>query len=311
MTSDGGWASVESAVALAKRLPGHGRADVEGWLAEQLSRVGDPSFAVLFEEAAQGLGMETAPFSHRIVEAAGMRLLGGIRFFLQDIRRPFVELLAWDGPSRPSDREWSALREAAALEWGAFEPAALRLFHPTDLAVPEDAVLDLSLHAARYAAMRRDPAPCGACFPLLTDGTAAATLVAERYEELRDEDASVAGDLAPIEEEALEALIAAGCALGIEHRGHAVGLLAWQDTSVEWVRGDVVQEEVVRRRASGHGLAAAAQRELARRRAVEAPDTMLLGTILAANAASRRTALRAGRPEVARYSFLPLTHSRP
>ena len=240
-----------------------------------------------------------------------MSLLAGIRFFGQDVERPFVELLAWDGPRWPSPDEWSTLRRAVAREWSAFAPAAVRLFHPPDLSMPEDAALDLSLHAAPYAAMGRSDVPAGARFASATDGAVAAALVAARYREFRADDMVLARDLAPIEEDALRALMTEGRVMSIEWRERAVGLLAWESGSVEWLRGDVVAEEVVLGEASGQGLAAAAQRELARRQAERAPGTLLLGTILAANHASRRTALRAGRPEIARYSFLPIRRAEP
>lgn len=306
-----GWSSSGAVSAWARGLPGQDPAASGAWLSEQAARVGDPAFAELFRGAAEALGLPVAMFAHRVVAAGDLRLLSGIRFLKRDTERPFVELLAWDGAEAPSPEGWRAVRAALAEAWAAFEPRAVRLLHPTGLPLPEDAALDMGVHAAPYRAMATPPAPRDVRVLPLTDPEAAQAIVAARYDELRRAHPALARDVEPAGEAEIREAVSAGRALGVAVEGETVGLLAWEPGSVEWIAGDVVIEEVVLARASGRGLAAVLQSALARRRAAEAPDTPLIGTIHHANHASRRTALRAGRPEIGRYSFLPLRGRRP
>ena len=84
-----------------------------------------------------------------------------------------------------------------------------------------------------------------------------------------------------------------------------VGLFAAAPGAVEWIGGDVVEEEIVLPRFNGQGYAASAQRAWAGQRGRD-PDRLLVGTISGFNAASRATAVRAGRPAVLQYVFLSL-----
>lgn len=83
-------------------------------------------------------------------------------------------------------------------------------------------------------------------------------------------------------------------------RGQRVGVIATMPAHVAWVAGDLVIEQVIDTRFSGHGLAVAAQHALAAR-SMAHPDRLLIGEI-----ASRRTAERSGRAPLAGFAFLPL-----
>jgi hypothetical protein len=277
------WPSLAGLAPVAERLGG----DLGAWLEGEAARVGDPDFAALFD-GVEIPGVARMDFAHRHVRTGRGGLLGGIRFFGRDASRPFVEVVA-------HGLEPTALVEVVASEWAAFAPGALRLLVAD--AGPPGSVLDLTVHAARHGEMAR---PDGRVTLGAVTPDEAAALVAARYEALP---AALRRDVEPATSEELRRWHAAGTLHGIEAAGERVGVIATEPGSVAWIEGDVVGEEVVAARFAGRGLAASAQAALAVARPA---DRLLLGTIAAGNGASRRTAERAGRPEVLRYVFLPL-----
>ena len=75
--------------------------------------------------------------------------------------------------------------------------------------------------------------------------------------------------------------------------------------SVEWLEGDIVEEEIVLSEFNGNGFAASAQSAWATRTGRD-KDRLLIGTINDLNPASQVLAIRAGRPAVLQYVFLEL-----
>ena len=281
------WPSLAALLPVAERL---GERDaLAAWLAEQRGRVGDAGFAALFD-GIDLPGVARIDFAHRHVRTGRGDLLGGIRFFGQDVARPFVEVVA-------HGLDLDRLRAVAASEWAAFSPLALRLLVPPAVALPGDAALDMTVHAARMGAMAP---PDGRARLGPIEPAEAHRLVVERHEAM---EAALRRDVSPARLEDLERCAKHGILRAICAGGQTVGVLATEPGAVAFLSGDVVAEEVVAARFAGRGLAASAQGALAAR---GDPARPLVGTIHARNAASRRTAERAGRAEVLRYVFLPL-----
>ena len=92
-------------MAFARRLPGTADdvAALGDWFERQRERTRERAFARLFADYLDLPGVVESDYLHRIVEADGLRLLGGIRFYGRDVARPFVELIAWT----PLDEERS------------------------------------------------------------------------------------------------------------------------------------------------------------------------------------------------------------
>ena len=292
------WLSLAPQLALAERLFGEdGHARVQAWLDEQLARVEDPAFAALFE----GVGVEGAApsdFNHRLVHTERGALLGGIRFYGQDVTRPFVEVVAHGFD------DLEALRAVVGAEWRLFRPRALRLLLPPGAAPTPDAVLDQTVHIARYGEMA--PPDERVMLAAFEDAEDAVAMVAARYAALGRDEPELCRDIAMADLDDVRAWHGAGTLFAIEAGGARVGLIAYEPGRVEWIEGDVVAEEVVAAEHGGRGYAASAQRALAARRREAAPERLLLGTIARRNRASRRSALRAGRAEALRQVFFPL-----
>jgi hypothetical protein len=305
------WPSTVCHVELAETLFGmeEGRALVRAWFDAQLDRVTDPSFAAPFCQHMALPGRQPAEFNHRIVEAAGLRVLGGIRFFGGDRRRPFVELMAWAkiGASNLTATDWSTLHRLIADEWRAFQPLAIRIFLPALVELPPGAHVDMTVHVASYGEIMLRARGSSAPVHLipLKDIDAALRLVERRYKQIAITDQALARNIAPVSRQELEESAADQRAFAIMEAGQMAGVLATLAGSIEWLEGDVVLEEAVAFSHSGRGLAASAQRALAARMAHQ-PDRLLIGTIDSRNVSSRTTAENAGRPAVLRYAFLPL-----
>lgn len=292
------WPSVGPQFSLAERLFGDdGRDLVQAWLDQQLARVEDPAFAALFEGAGVE-GAASADFNHRLVRTEHGALLGGIRFYGQDVTRPFVEV------ATHGFDDLEALRAVVGAEWRFFCPHALRLLLPPGSAPAPDAVLDQTVHAARYREMT--PPDERVTLAAFEDAEAAVAMVTARYEALARDEPELRRDVAAADPDDVREWHGAGTLFAIKAGGAHVGLIAYEPGRVEWIEGDVVAEEVVGTEHGGRGHAASAQRALAARQRETAPERLLLGTIARRNHASRQSALRAGRAEVLRYVFLPL-----
>ena len=311
-----GWPSLAPIDALAARLlgPTDGRAALDAWFARQLERTTDPAFAHLFADHLDLPGIADDDYLHRIVEAEGLRVLGGIRFYAQDPTRPFVEAIAWRPlDADPSFDPWSAgaierLRTVVGREWCAFSPPRLRLQlveeDGTADALPAGWTTDVAVHAADTLAMAPDD---GAVALAPFDDTAeAVALVDARFAALRRDEPILARDVSPADADALGECHRAGSLFRIVADGATVGLIATLADRIDWLEGEVVTEEVVSVERAGHGYAAAAQRALGARYASDSDRRRLIGTIDGANVVSARSAERAGRPVVSRYAFVPL-----
>ena len=306
------WPSLVGHRDLADRLFGPaGRDRVQDWFDRQCDRVDDPEFARLFTDHISLPGIAPADYAHRVVRAEGCRVLGGIRFFNGRVDRPFVELVAWAAEDG-SEAGWTRLRRMVLRDWAAFRPRSLRVLVPADTALPDDAVTDMTVHAATYRAMAAGPAAETAVhLTPFEDVRVAVRTMRQRYADVAATDAALAANVGATAQDDLAALHHAGRLLAILNDGRVVGLIATEAGAVAWVAGDVVVEQVIGTAHAGRGLAAAAQQTLARAMSAHPlsarADTLLLGTIDRHNIASRKAALRAGRPAILRYAFIPLT----
>ncbi len=299
MSALNSWASLGPHIALAGQLFSDGSTRVTDWLNTALLRTTDRNFSTLFTDHIDWPGATADDYLHLIVTLPDGKVLGGIRFFGGDVARPFVELIAHD--LRPPV-DWAKIARAIAAEWQLFRPRSFRVFLTAAEEMPPEAQLDMNVHAAPYRAMAKPAAEVTLTqFPTVD---AAIAMVRQRYDALATEAPDLARVITPATAKELQSWHTNGTLHALRQSGPITGLIATDPGKVEWIDGDVVTEEVVLPAHAGQGLAAAAQTALAARSTQ--PETLLLGTIAALNIASHRTALRAGRPVIARYAFVPL-----
>ncbi len=309
------WSSLEPIDALAARLLGasDGRAALDAWFARQLERTSDPAFARLFTDHLDLPGIADDDYLHRLVEMDDLLVLGGIRFYAQDPTRPFVEVIAWHPIGAGSNvSPWDAevvkrLRAVVPREWRAFAPLHVRLQVAGERAasaLPADCIIDVAVHVAAAHTMAPDDGTV--TLAPFDDPADALALVDARFAALRFDEPALARNVSPADADTLDECHRAGSLFRIVVGGRTVGLIATLPDRIDWLGGEVVIEEIVSVEHAGHGYAAAAQRALNARYAREGAPRLLIGTIDGANVASSRSAVRAGRPVVFRYVFVPL-----
>lgn len=272
---------------------------LKAWIDEEHGRLRDPGFAAAFRHVFEHFDAPPEAYLHRRLESPEGQALAGIRFFNRNPKRPFVELLAWDGPK---PELWLPL---IATEWSGFRPFAVRvlLAEPTQLAGAE---LDMSLHGARCSEMAKRDTSDAVTLKAVTDPTAALGLINAVHTDVHERQPALGRQITALDAEGLSWCLEHGKALFITVDDEIAGLIACAPDHIGFLKGQVIFEEVVSPGYQGRRLASAAQAALAEQLSDEDPDALLLGTIAHNNPASRRSAERAGRPAWLSYHFLPL-----
>ncbi len=141
------WLSLAPQIELSARLFGsRGPQMVEDWFQLHIDRITDPGFA-RFSDHMDLPGVATADYNQRHVVTNLGQLIGGIRFFAQNLDHPFVEVIAHDFD------DLGGLRKCVAREWALFKPRDLRFISEPDVPLPAKARVDMTIHAARYSNM--------------------------------------------------------------------------------------------------------------------------------------------------------------
>lgn len=292
------WSSLTDQRHVAAELFGdYGEHLLTEWLDEQAAKVDNADYARQFSDYIDLPGVAPLDYAHRVFGNSDGKLLGGIRFYRRDLDRPFVEIIAHNFD------DLDALRDCVRTEWEMFAPNDLRLrVRPGRFTGPH-VRLDVSIHAAPYGQM----APLDKRVALLpfTDPADAITLVERRFEHMQRIDPDLYSNVTPADPEDIRQWHVDGQLRAIIAHNTLIGLLAIVPNAVDWIRGDVVYEEIVDDEFSGNGYAAAAQAVWAH--GVAADSTIhLVGTIDHLNIASRKSAERAGRPRILDNVFVAL-----
>ena len=300
------WSSLQPQLGIAAELyQEEGKRLIGDWLAQQLQRIDDPEFAALFSDHLRFEGVVDHDFNHRLVRFNSQTLLGGIRFFGLDPNLPFVEVIAHNFS------DFKQLRDCVAKEWRNFNPIALRILVGAGERPVSDAHLDTTIFGATYGAMAASTIEAQSHVSLVPFDNLdlANKMIEERFNHIGVKQPDLAKRLHRSTPEDVQTWHAASQLRVICVRADGVnkevGLFAAMPDTVDWLVGDVVQEEVVAVEFNGHGYAAMAQSAWAAQPDVD-PSRLLLGTIDAANIASRRSAVRAARRPLLDYLFVPL-----
>ncbi len=267
------------------------------WLAKHESWKHDKEFAEGFAEGVPIDGAGPADYLQRVVRVDGVSTLAGIRFRGGNALEPFVDLVAWAEPLEPA-----AVVTAVAVvreQWAVFSPKFVRVLWHGKIGV-EGEQLDQSIHAARAADVARGPVDDSVALEPWPDPEAAAALVDDIYRGMGE---AFCEQVHPATAEGLRDCLDEGVLCRITIDGDTAGVWATEPGHVDWLPGQIVTEECLLPKFRGRGLAKTVQR-LGAARLTE--DDVLLGTIADMNHASRRTAEGAGRPEVLRYTMLPI-----
>lgn len=295
------WPSLADQLALAAQMYGDSARKLVGqWFDHEHSRIDNLDFAREFADHISLAGVSTLDYAHRHIQSQHGELLGGIRFYKQNIKRPFVEIVAH------SFTDVAELSDCVRNEWSIFDVEYLHLRAAPGRIRAENTIRDQTIHVARY----RDLRPPDGRIRLENFVTAedAVELVTLRYLHLARSDPLLAQNISVADDADIEMWHSTSQLKAICTDDEVVGLLAIAPGSIGWIVGDEINEEVVVAAHCGHGYAASAQSAWAA--ALGDPNQFLCGTIDRHNHSSRRTAMSAGRPAVLEDTFVVLTQSR-
>lgn len=291
------WPSLDDQLALASQMYGDAAHELLGrWLDLERSRIGNLDFAREFADHISLAGVSTLDYAHRHIRSQHGELLGGIRFYNRNIKRPFVEIVAH------SFTDLAELSDCVRHEWSMFDVTYLHLRTAPGRLRGENTIRDQTIHVARY----RDLRPPDGRIRLEDFATAedAVELVAQRYLDLAQSEPLLAHNISVANDDDIRLWHSTNQLKAICAAEDVVGLLAIVPGSIGWIVGDEINEEVVIAAHCGHGYAASAQSAWAA--SIGEPGQFLCGTIDRHNHSSRITATKAGRPAVLEDTFVVL-----
>jgi hypothetical protein len=274
---------------------------IEVWIGKEFDRCYDAAWASVFEQHSNFFSMPPDHFLNRLVTVKNATVLCAIRFYGGDLTRPFVDVFAWtDKPS------WSTLRDVMHAEWQAFHPSAIRVLTmdpPDATEVRRDQTVHVGMPLQMTAQERSPRLRLIDC----KEASEAFASAKDWYAELREENEALADEVPQSEIEDLRDCQQTGALCWVTVDGQRMGIVGIASGRIAWLSGMVVNEEILARRVRGQGLGRFIQREVAVRLVEKGQNSMpIIGTIQHLNEASRRTAIRARRPTMMQYSFLPL-----
>lgn len=268
-------------------------------LNEQLARCTDLEFGAFFTERL-GRGTPRDYLQREIVLERGL-VLCGPRLFGGDPSKPFVEIVAHTCPLRDAV-------DAALEAYPNMRPSSVRVEWAGQ--EPPDVDGDVYPDTLVFAEVARRVAASGMCIVAMADAQLepAKEFVATSYATFKARHPELIARVPEATHHELQECIDEGRLVWWTIDGQVAGLLGVRRDRHLALEGMLIVEECVSPDWAGRGAATEAQRALARS---PPGDVVIFGTIDAANAASRRTAERAGRRAVSRAWFISRGRGRP
>jgi GNAT superfamily N-acetyltransferase len=275
--------------------------DVRGTLRERT----DPGWLARYRQACPVPGVDASAYALREVRLGDdVAVVAGIHFYGGDVARPFVGVFAQTRDLTGQERLDATVVLLDAF--AGFAPVATWWWVAGDEELGAPAIADQRLLLGAIADLTRRPvARTDLPFALRRDDRGE-TYAAYRalFDAFLAAHPAWVGRIERTAREDYEACAGAGGLFVAEHEARLVGVFAARPGEVRGVPGWLVEEELLAEGWRGRGLAPLLQRSaLARLDAHAHP--LVLGTIDAGNAPSRRTARRVGRTDVGGWWFVP------
>lgn len=272
--------------------------DVRG----ELGKTGDLKRAAAFHAACPVAGAQTADYCNRLFDVDGVgAFIAGPRFRALRPDEPFVDIVTAEhaGPVQALSGMVSAVEEAFAWQ----RPRWVRVLASPGAAA---SMPDLVVRAGCIAEIQAAPPPPSPMDVQLRRWTDVGALphYDEAVAELQANDPAGARWYWPTTPEDFVRLVRDGLVFDAVADGSWAGVVAAAPRTTLGLTGYRMSEELLAWRLRGRGLAAVAQRLLVDE-LDPAGGAVLAGEIDTANMASVRTAARVGRPEIARFVFMP------
>ncbi|MFW6053604.1 MAG: GNAT family N-acetyltransferase [Persicimonas sp.] len=284
--------------------------DIGERLQVELDRCEDMGFATRFAAACPVEGCQPEDYLQGVIRVGGrQQLLTGIRFH-GGLGFPFVDLIA---AAQPLD-DAAAMADALAAiraEYAPFEPQTVRILRGSErpLMLPSgiNATADQHVVVGPIDVLAAQPTPSPREEVQLApagDTAEAARFVEAAYDAFYAEQPAFESIIFPADQSDLEECQETGLLRYISVDGARAGVVATRDGLGPFVCGQEMVEQVLNPDFRGRGIAAIAQRRLLEQLAEQSPGEVIWGTIDDRNVASRATAHRAGRRELASWHWL-------
>lgn len=284
-------------------------------LAREVDRVSDTDFAASLRQQCPFPGVsDVAAYKNRILQLQdGALVLTGIRFRGGDLAKPFVDVLAAEGPL--DAERLDAIAAQVEARWAQFRPLCARFLLPDDIDLdwarlgPRSRP-DLHLVAGRLDDLASRP---------LVHTAARVTLLPPGNLAFFDRYAKIYADLfashpkhreynLPQDKEALAKALQEGLLFEVLVDGSWAGIVSALPQAPAGLTGFTVQEMLLDQAHRGQGFGPAMQQRLIEHLRGQ-DDAVLAGTIHAGNVASLASARRAGRDVIATYVWVTPTRS--
>lgn len=274
------------------------RSALEAWVMQQRSRCADPAFSAHFPWRELGLPQNYFLQRHLIIN--GKHFLTGPRYRGGDIRYPFIDLVAFDAEP---DREIAGI---ISQEWAEMKPQSVRVLTPENRLLPGK--VDQYIYGAAGSDLMPLPETSSVTIrpAFQTEYAWCCHTMAQAYHPARTL-SGLADRLKATSESELEQHIAAGNVYIVLAERERAGFILCEKSTLAFLNGYCIREEVIAPAFQGRSLASQAQRLLYHDFLQRSRQPVLLaGTILPENIPSIRTAEKAGRVRLLTYQFLPV-----
>jgi L-amino acid N-acyltransferase YncA len=290
------------------------RSQLATWLAAELGRVGDESFARGYRESvALDIDADLLSWSNRILtlDDGARWALAGIRFRGMDVRKPFVDVVACT--QAPTRRGLLDVATGVARSYDAFSPLCARFAVPDadgfvkllDAGFGPGSAVDMHIVAGPIRELR--VAPRVATYERVELAAGEPSVLAERagdiYADLAAERPATTLWATPESTDSLEECATKGLLFDVAVDGRPAGVAAALREDAHGMTGFVVQEIALDRAHRGQGLGPAVLQRLVDRLPGRRGD-VLWGSIHPDNVSSMRNAFRVGRRPVGAYVWV-------
>lgn len=250
-----------------------------------------------------GIG-EPSDYLSRLVEVDGVRALAAMHFCGRDPDKPFVNIPAMDGPPEL----WRGIIDKALSAFSVFGAKVCRIQSAGSFPPFEEpnmrVVGDQLVVAERVKEIERRTDTLALVDLRDAEPESALCFVSRMYQHHLGANPALVGRVQEATLEQLQECAERGVLAWWCLDDEIAGLIAARPDSGFGIDGWIVIEEVADPRFIGRGGAAAAQCALARRISCHDENAVLFGTIDFVNIASRKSASKAGRKEIAGWWFV-------
>ncbi|MEL5848079.1 MAG: hypothetical protein U7M05_01785 [Candidatus Igneacidithiobacillus chanchocoensis] len=280
------------------------RNSISSWLIQQLKCTYDRSYAQLFSKNIDISGVKERDYLQKLLLCGDGIILAGIRFYNLDIKKPFVDIVAFSGSF-----DWSECKRLIKQQWAMFNPERIRILHHNNHKVNIDCSLnelDQTVHIGKLRDVIKYQSYSNIELVRSLDPAKTACFVNECYQMIYNQ-GYVRTKATPANLDELSDCLINGTLHEAYLDNKMIGVFATRWGNIDFIEGHVVIEEVIHPSFHGMGIAKQIQATVALKiYESKNANNNLIGTIHEKNIASQKTATGVGRKAILCYEFFDI-----